>query len=165
MTQPDPVIRPAGPGDVPELVELVRDLAAYEQAADEVQLDAGGLTLALFGPVPRAHAHVAELEGAVVGTALWYRTFSTWTGRHGIWLEDLCVQPEHRRRGLGRALLGALAATARVEGAARLEWAVLDWNEPARRFYEAVGATTLEAWRLNRVSGPSLERLALETSP
>ncbi|MDA8033210.1 MAG: GNAT family N-acetyltransferase [Actinomycetota bacterium] len=158
------VIRPARPADVPTLVELVRALATYEQAAGEVRLDEPALEGALFATPAHAAAHVAEVGGAVVGMAIWFRTFSTWTGRHGIWLEDLYVQPDHRRRGLGRALVAALAAQARAEGAARLDWAVLDGNEPARQFYAALGATTLEAWRINRVAGDPLDRLAHEAA-
>lgn len=140
------MIRPARPEDVPALVGLVRALAEYERALDEVRLGEADLDVALFGPVPRAAAHVAEVDGTVAGMAIWYRTFSTWTGRHGIWLEDLFVLPDHRRRGLGRALLAALAGQAEAEGAARLEWAVLDWNEPSIRFYESLGARPVEGW-------------------
>ena len=159
------MIRPARSDDVGALVQLVRELAAYEGSPAEVRLDEDGLEVALFGEPPRACAHVAEVDGEVAGMAIWYRTFSTWTGRHGIWLEDLYVRPTRRRRRVATALMQALAAQALAEGAARLEWAVLDWNEPARRFYEAVGATSLEEWRLNRLSGPSLEQASLGATP
>ena len=158
------MIRPARPDDVGALVALVRELADYERSLAEVELDEDALGAALFGEPPRAAAHVAEVSGAVVGMAIWYRTFSTWTGRHGIWLEDLFVRPAARRQGHATALLGALAAQAVAEGAARLEWSVLDWNEPARRFYAAAGAADLEQWRLNRLSGPALAGAARETT-
>src|SRR5579872_5688077 len=129
------MIRPAQPEDVPTLVELINELADYERAAGEVQLVPADLHEALFSPAPAAFAHVAVDEGRVVGMAVWFLTFSTWTGRQGIWLEDLVIRTDRRGQGYGRALLAELARIALERGYARLEWAVLDWNQPAIGFY------------------------------
>jgi GNAT superfamily N-acetyltransferase len=155
-------IRRARPGDEDALVRLVQELAAYERAADEVQASAADLGGALFGPVPGVWCHVAEDTGSgqVVGMALWFLTFSTWTGRHGIHLEDLYVSPAARGRGTGRALLAALATECLAHDWPRLEWAVLDWNAPAIGFYRAIGARSMDGWTTNRVTGPALKALA-----
>ncbi|MGH2717596.1 MAG: GNAT family N-acetyltransferase [Actinomycetota bacterium] len=154
------MIRPARPEDIPALVALVKELAAYERAPDEVRLVAGDLRRALFGESPAAFAQVAEVRGEVVGMAVWFLTFSTWTGRHGIWLEDLVVRRDLRGQGYGRALLGALARLAVERGYARLEWAVLDWNEPAIGFYRHLGSAPQDEWTTHRVAGEALTRLA-----
>jgi GNAT superfamily N-acetyltransferase len=154
------MIRPATPTDVPVLVELIKQLADYEHAAGEVEIDDSLLERALFGPDPSAAAVVATSGGAVVGMALYYRTFSTWTGRPGIYLEDLYVRPEHRGLGLGRALLADLAQRALGEGCARLEWSVLDWNKPAIGFYESIGAVATDDWTRYRLSGSVLRVFA-----
>lgn len=154
------MIRPAVPADVPALVELVRALASHQGAPGAVALDEDGLEAAIFGAMPRAAAHLADEAGQVVGMAIWYRTFSTWTGRHGIWLEDLFVRPDRRRSGIATALVASLARLARAEGAARLEWSVLDGNDGARRFYAALGAARLEETTVNRLSGEALAGLA-----
>lgn len=154
------MIRPAVRADVPAIVGLVRELATYERAADEVALTDALLTDALFSPHPAAFCHVADVDGTVVGMALWFVNFSTWVGRQGIYLEDLFVTPEHRRGGHGRALLAALAAVAVERGYGRLEWAVLDWNEPALEFYRSIGAVPMDEWTVHRVSGPALAALA-----
>lgn len=138
----------------------MRELAAYEKAAESVEATADDLRAALFAPDPQVFAEVAETDGAVVGFALWYVTFSTWTGRHGIWVEDLYVRPSHRGHGIGRALLSRLAAEATRRGYRRLEWWVLDWNTPALRFYQSLGATPMAEWTVHRVDGESLRRLA-----
>ncbi|MEJ2577627.1 MAG: GNAT family N-acetyltransferase [Kineosporiaceae bacterium] len=157
-------IRPARPADVPRLHELVVELATYEREPDAVKATPEDLDTALFGPDPRVHALVAEADTPdgpdVVGLALWFVTFSTWQGRHGIWLEDLYVRPEHRRSGFGRALLCALAAECLRRGYRRLEWTVLDWNAPALGFYRSLGAERLTEWTTHRLSGPHLEQLA-----
>ena len=158
-------IRPARREDVPAILELVRELADYERARDEVQATEEGLAAALFGERPHAFAQVAvaadgDGDEDVVGLALWFLTFSTWVGHPGIWLEDLYVRPAWRGRGLGVALLRELAAICVARGYGRLEWSVLDWNEPARRFYRSLGARELDEWIINRVSGESLRRLA-----
>ena len=129
---------------------LIRELAVYEREPDAVEATPADLEHALFGPDPRAHCHVAQLGpdggGPVVGFALWFVSFSTWRGRHGIWLEDVFVLPSHRGLGVGRALLAELAAQCRRHGYARLEWSVLDWNEPARAFYRRIGAVPQDEW-------------------
>ena len=162
---PPATIRPARPEDVPAILALIRELADYERALDSVEATEDGLTAALFGEHPHAFAHVASLESGgrgeeVVGLALWYLTFSTWVGRHGIWLEDLYVRPAFRGRGLGLGLLRALASICVERGYGRLEWAVLDWNEPSRHFYKSVAARELDEWIINRVDGEALPRLA-----
>jgi GNAT superfamily N-acetyltransferase len=145
---------------VPDVLALIRALAAYERAADQVETSEADLTSALFGPQPAVFAHLAEVDGEVVGMALWFVTFSTWTGRHGIWLEDLFVLPDARGRGAGLALLATLAAECRRRGYRRLEWSVLDWNTPAVEFYRSWGATPMEEWTVHRLHGPDLHALA-----
>jgi GNAT superfamily N-acetyltransferase len=136
-------VRAATEADLYEICALIGELAEYEELSHEVVLDPGEVRTHLFGPDPAAHVLLAESDsGEVVGFALWYRTFSTFLGRPGIWLEDLFVRPEHRGRGHGLALLYAL----RERTADRVEWAVLDWNEPSIRFYEALGATPVAGW-------------------
>ena len=153
------MIRAARPDDVAAMVELIEGLAEYERSRHEVQITPADLRAAVFGPSPAVFAHVAEVDGQVVGLALWFLTFSTWVGRHGIYLEDLYVRPEHRGRGLGRALLAALAAIAVERGYGRVEWAVLDWNEPAIGFYRSIGAVAMDEWTTNRLTGDALRDL------
>ena len=158
-------IRPAVPADVPVLLQLVRELAVYEREPDAVDATEPMLHDALFGADahssrPVASCHVAVLDGEVVGFALWYVTFSTWTGRPGLWLEDLFVRPGARGTGLGKALLQALAAVCVERGYTRFEWWVLDWNEPARGFYRSLGAVAQEEWTTFRVDGEALRALA-----
>ena len=154
------MIRAAVAADVPSLVQFVHDLAEYERSPESVEIDAGQLHRALFAPSPTVFAHVAVVGGRIEGMAIWFLTFSTWTGRSGIHLEDLYVRPEARSSGIGRALLSELATIARRSGYARLEWSVLDWNEPALRFYRSVGAVPLDEWTGYRLSGAALEALA-----
>ncbi len=164
---PDPAgmvrVRPANRQDVPALHQLVVDLARYEREPDAVVATPEDFDRALFAPEPKVHAHVAELgigqQARLVGMALWFVTFSTWRGRHGIWLEDLYVAPEQRGHGVGRMLLQSLAAQCVQRGYARLEWNVLDWNEPARGFYRRLGAETLQEWTVHRLSGDALAQL------
>lgn len=160
-----PTIRPARPQDLPAILGLILELADYERARDSVEATEDALMEALFGERPHAFAHVAVVAGdgegeEVVGLALWFLTFSTWVGRHGIWLEDLYVTPAWRGRRLGLGLLRELAAICVERGYGRLEWAVLDWNEPARRFYRSVGARELDEWVINRVDRDGLRELA-----
>jgi GNAT superfamily N-acetyltransferase len=162
---PRTAVRAAHPDDVPALVRLVRDLAAYEREPDAVRLTEDVLAERLFGPEPAVFAHVAEADGRVVGMAVWFLTFSTWTGTHGIWLEDLFVEPEARGSGLGRRLLAALAAIAVERGYARLEWTGLDWNAPALGFYRALGAVGMEDWTTQRLQGSALAALAGPPAP
>jgi GNAT superfamily N-acetyltransferase len=158
-------IRAAERDDVGAVLELIAELAEYEHAADQVKGTEELLLCALFGPEPSAEALVAELEGVTAGFALFYRTFSTWECRPGIWLEDLYIKPEHRRAGIGQALLGRLARIALERGYARLEWAALDWNDPALRFYEQLGARVLDEWRMLRLDGAALERVGSAPAP
>jgi GNAT superfamily N-acetyltransferase len=154
-------IRPAQPADAAAMVELVRSLADYERAADQVRLQTGQLEEVLFGDAPRVFAHVAEHQGEVVGLAVWFVNYSTWTGRHGIYLEDLFVLPSARGLGAGRALLAELARVAVTGGYSRLEWSVLDWNEPAIGFYQHLGAQPQDEWTVYRLSGAALASLAV----
>ncbi len=158
MTAPG-VIRPADHGDVDAIVALIRELAAYERAADEVELTSDRLHDSLFGASPRVFAHVAVVGGDIVGMAVWFFNYSTWRGRHGIYLEDLYVRPEHRGAGLGRGLLQALAREAVAHGCARVEWWVLDWNNPAIDFYRSLGATPMDEWTVFRLTGEPLQTL------
>ena len=148
------------PEDVAQVVGLVHALADYEHAADECGLTQRQLHEALFGPRAALYGHVAASDGTVVGCALWFLNFSTWRGVHGVYLEDLYVQPSHRGNGLGRALLQALAQECVENGYARLEWAVLDWNEPALGFYRSLGAQELDEWSVLRLCDDSLTKLA-----
>jgi GNAT superfamily N-acetyltransferase len=160
-------IAPAGREDVPDLQALVRRLAEYERLGAMCLSTEADLTEALFGPRPVAEALIARLDAnpqLCVGFALFFHTYSTFLGRRSLWLEDLFVIPEHRGRGVGRALLVDLAALARARDCGRFEWAVLDWNEPAIRFYESLGASVLPDWRIARVTGEALARLACENA-
>ena len=153
-------IRPAAAGDVPRIVELIRELAEYERSLDQVTATEDDLRAALFAAQPAVFAHVAEAADEVVGFALWFLNFSTWLGRHGIYLEDLYVTPAMRGEGIGKALLAELAATCVRHGYGRLEWWVLDWNAPAIGFYRSIGADPMSEWTVQRLAGPALSRLA-----
>ena len=153
-------VRPATAYDVPVVLQLVRELAAYEREPDAVEATETMLHDALFGPAPAAWALVAEHDGEVVGFALWFPTFSTWTGRPGLWLEDLFVRPQARGTGLGKALLVELAGLCTARGWTRFEWWVLDWNTPAQGFYRSLGALPQDDWTTWRVDGDALLRLA-----
>jgi len=159
------VIRPARPGDVAAIHRLVRELADYERSAEQVVATADDLQHALFGEQPAVFAHVATHDGAVAGFALWFLSFSTWTGRHGIYLEDLYVTPQLRGHGYGKALLAELARICVERGYARFEWAVLDWNTPAIGFYRALGAAAMDEWTVQRLAGPALGALAGQALP
>jgi GNAT superfamily N-acetyltransferase len=153
-------IRPARKGDEAELTAMVRELAEFEHAADQCTLTPELLNTALFGTSPTVWAHVAEVDGKPAGCALWYRTFSTWDGVAGMYLEDLFVRPEFRRHGLARRLLATLAGECTAGGYTRLEWAVLDWNVNAIALYDAVGGKPQSEWITYRVSGSALSELA-----
>ena len=159
-------VRPIRPDDVPAVVGLVRELADYERALDEVRLTEEQLTERLFGESPALFGHVAVTDddgvhpGDVVGMALWFLNFSTWRGRHGIYLEDLYVQPRHRGGGLGRELLRTLADLCVQRGYSRLEWSVLDWNTPSIEFYEAAGAVPMDEWTVFRLTDDALTAFA-----
>jgi GNAT superfamily N-acetyltransferase len=153
-------VRRIAPTDVGTVTELVHELARYEKAADQCHLTPEQLSAALFGEHPHLFGHVAEQDGAVVGCALWFLTYSTWDGVHGIHLEDLFVRADQRGSGLGRALLVELAAECERQGYSRLQWSVLDWNAPAIEFYRSLGAEAMDEWVGYRVSGDPLRGLA-----
>lgn len=154
-------IRPATPADVPEILAMIRELAEYERALDEVLATEEHLQATLFAEAPAVFAHVAEAaDGRIAAMAVWFLNYSTWLGTHNVYLEDLYVRPEHRGSGLGARLLRTLAAICVDRGYDRLEWWVLDWNVPARDFYAHLGAEALTEWVPYRVSGEALRRLA-----
>jgi len=159
------VIRPAEAADIPAIHQLIQDLAEYEKALPEVTATDEDLRRALLGEKPAVFAHVAEHDGEVVGFALWFLNFSTWTGQYGIYLEDLYVRPDQRRSGLGRALLAELARICVARGYARLEWSVLDWNSPTRTFYASLGAAEMNEWTVHRLAGAALRALADPAAP
>ncbi|MEO6019512.1 MAG: GNAT family N-acetyltransferase [Knoellia sp.] len=154
-------IREATPDDVPAILQLVRDLAVYEKEPDAATATQEQFRAALFPETgtPTTFAHVAEMDGEIVGMAIWYLTFSTWTGVNGIWLEDLFVQPEQRGSGIGRELLATLARTCVERGYTRLEWWVLKWNEPSIGFYKSLGAVPQDEWSVFRMDGGALTDL------
>lgn len=153
-------IRDATNVDIPIILQLIRDLATYERAPDDVVATEEGLREVLFGPEPSAKVVIAFENTTAVGFAVYFFNFSTWLGRPGLYLEDLFVKPEMRGRGYGRKLLVHLAKIARDRGCGRMEWAVLDWNEPAIGFYKTIGARPLEDWRIFRLTGNGISRLA-----
>jgi GNAT superfamily N-acetyltransferase len=153
-------IRPARRADAALILGFIRELAEYERLAHEVAATPADLERSLFGDPPYAHALIAETAGEAVGFAVYFFNFSTFLGRPGLYLEDLFVRPTSRGQGVGRALLQQLAAIALERGCGRLEWAVLDWNEPAIRFYRSLGARANDDWTIYRVAGEALARLA-----
>jgi len=153
-------IRPAQEHEVSIVLGFVRELAEYERLTHEVVATEECLRKALFGPRPYAEVVFACLDGEPVGFALFFHNFSTFLGRPGIYLEDLYVRPTARGRGVGQRLLNWLAREAVERGCGRLEWAVLDWNEPAIRFYKSLGAAPMEQWKIFRLTGDALERVA-----
>jgi GNAT superfamily N-acetyltransferase len=159
------MIRPATAEDTPTVCRLIRGLAEYERLAHAVALDEERLRAHLFGPRPFAEVLLAEEAGAVVGYALFFHSYSTFLGQPGVFLEDLFVEPAHRGKGHGKALLRALARLAVERGCGRLEWAVLNWNEPAIRFYEALGAVPLDEWTGYRLTGEALGRVSGTEAP
>jgi GNAT superfamily N-acetyltransferase len=154
------MIRPATPADVGTILRFVRDLAAFEREPDAVEATEATLAKALFGAQPAAEAVIAEDATGPLGFALFFHNFSTWTGRRGLYLEDLYVTPEARGKGVGTALLRHLAALAVERGCGRFEWSVLDWNADAIAFYRQMGAVGQDEWTVQRVSGDALRRLA-----
>ncbi len=152
-------IRAAVASDGALVYSFIRDLAEYERLLDDVDATTASIDKALFGANPRVFCDIAEWEGAPAGFVLWFYNFSTFRGRHGIYLEDLFVRPAHRGKGLGKALILNLAQRAVRENCARVEWSVLDWNEPSIRFYEALGAIPMEEWTVYRLTGEALKKL------
>ncbi len=161
MNPPPPAtIRPARPDDSAAIATLIRELAAYERLEHEAQATADDLRRHLFGERPAAEALIAEVDGQAIGFALYFTNFSTFRGRPGLYLEDLFVRPEHRGRGIGRGLLASVARLAVARGCARVEWAVLDWNEPSIGFYRSLGARPMDEWTVFRLADEPLARLA-----
>jgi GNAT superfamily N-acetyltransferase len=154
------LIRPAQPGDEHALFSLIRALAEYEKLSHAVSGSAAKLAQDLFGPRPAAEALIVELNEQPVAFALFFHNYSTFLTRHGLYLEDIFVLPEHRRRGIGKALLSEVAKIALARGCGRLEWSVLDWNESALGFYQSLGASVLPDWRICRVTAGALDALA-----
>ena len=157
-------IRPAKVADVPVILELIRALATYERAPNDVIATEKGLVEVLFGEKPAAEVLLAFENETAVGFAVFFHNFSTWLGRPGLYLEDLFVRPEDRGKGYGRALLIHLAKIARERGYGRMEWAVLDWNEPAIEFYRKLGAKPMDEWTVFRLTRDGIERLAEASS-
>lgn len=156
----DLAIRPATPADVPLLLGLIRELADYEKLTHEVVATEEQLRQTLFGPTPCAEALIGDVGGQPAGFALYFQNYSTFLAKPGLYLEDLFVQPAHRGLGLGKALITAVARIAHERDCGRFEWTVLDWNTPAIRFYESLGAQMKADWRIMRVTGPALEQMA-----
>ena len=154
------MIRPATPADVPTILRFIRELATYEREPDAVVATEADLLRDGWGPTPRFKAIIAELDSEPVGFALYFTTYSTWRGHHGLRLEDLYVTPDQRGKGIGKALLAHLARIAVDEGCPRLEWDVLEWNAPAIAVYERIGAHILNEWRIMRLSDDALHALA-----
>lgn len=153
-------LRAARPGDEAGILAAIQALADYERESDAVDNTVEALTATLFADDPKAFGHVVERDGAIVGIALWFLTYSTWTGRHGIWLEDLYVDEAQRGRGYGKALIASLAEVCVERDYTRLEWTVLDWNAPAIAFYRAIAATPMDEWTTQRLTGDALATLA-----
>ena len=153
-------VRPATPADAGLIYGFIRGLAEYEKLLHEVEATQADVEAALFSEHPRAFCDIAEADGTPVGFALWFYNYSTFRGRHGIYLEDLFVIPQARGLGAGKALLRALARRCEAEGLARLEWSVLDWNAPAIAFYDSLGAGAQSGWTVRRLTGAPLKALA-----
>jgi GNAT superfamily N-acetyltransferase len=153
-------LRPAAPTDVPEVLRLIHGLAEYERLRHEATVTEAELHVALFGPLPRIHAILAEVDGHPVGLALFYYTFNTFKARPNIFLEDLFVEPTHRGSGIGLALMRHLAQRAVAENCRRIEWRVLNWNQPAIAFYERIGAKRIDIWHARQLGGDALVALA-----
>ncbi|MFY8168625.1 MAG: GNAT family N-acetyltransferase [Candidatus Nanopelagicus sp.] len=157
-------IRDAVQADLPKILQFIKDLAEYEKAPNEVVLSISDLEQSLFGTNPQVYCLIAELENEVTGFAVWHLNYSTWLGKHGIYLEDLYVDPKYRGQGHGKALLRKLAQICVERGYKRLQWWVLDWNQSAIDFYKSIGAEPMDQWTVFRVSGSSLEKLATDAS-
>lgn len=160
MDTPDITLRPAVHADIPQILAFIHGLAEYEKLAHEAVATPASLEAHLFGEQPSAEVVIAEADGVPAGFALFFRSFSTFLGKPGLYLEDLFVLPQYRRLGLGRRLMVHLAQLAVARGYGRFEWSVLDWNEPAIRLYRSLGAVGLDEWTVQRVSGDALDALA-----
>ncbi len=153
------LIRPATKTDLPAIMQLIHDLALYEKAPEQVETNEAEIGVALFADAPKVFCSIADHDGEVVGIAIWFLNFSTWQGKHGIYLEDLFIKPEHRGNGYGLAMLKQLATICNERGYGRFQWWVLDWNSPAIEFYKSQGAVAMDEWTVYRVSGEALKRL------
>jgi diamine N-acetyltransferase len=153
-------LRPARESDSALIFALVRELADYEKLSHEVDATPQVIAAALFGKESRLYCDIAEWNGEAAGFAVWFLNFSTFRGRHGIYLEDLFVRPAYRGRGIGKALMARLAQRCLDDGLARFEWSVLDWNRPSIAFYKSIGAQVMDEWKICRLSGPALESFA-----
>ena len=156
------LIRPATKADLPAIMQLIHDLALYEKAPEQVETNEAEIGDALFAGEPKVFCSIADVDGEVVGMAIWFLNFSTWQGKHGIYLEDLYIKPEYRGHGYGLAMLKHLAAICNERGYGRFQWWVLDWNTPAIDFYTSLGAKAMDDWTVYRISGTELSELALE---
>src|SRR6185437_4309875 len=156
-------IRRARPGEAPLVLTLVRELAAYEKLSHEVEATEADMDVALFGDNPLLFCEIAEWENETVGFTVWFLNFSTFSGRPGLYLEDLFVRPAHRGKGTGKALLAHLAKACVANGWSRLQWSVLDWNTPSIEFYKSLCAVLMDEWTVCRLSGTALAALAGET--
>lgn len=153
-------VRPAHPGDAPAMLAFILALADYEKLRHEADLTLWDVEMAFFGVAPKVFCDIAEIDGRPVGFAVWFYSYSTFRGRHGVWLEDLFVDETARGQGAGTALLAGLARRCRDEGLPRLDWSVLDWNAPSIAFYDSLGAEALDGWTTRRLTGEPLARLA-----
>ena len=152
-------IRPAERKEVGAVLQLIHDLAHYEKAPNEVEATEKELLSTIFSEDPKVFCDVVEVDGDIAGMAIWFLNYSTWQGKHGIYLEDLFIKPEYRGRGYGKALLQHLAKICEERGYGRFQWWVLDWNSPAIEFYRSLGAVAMDEWTVYRVSGQALKDL------
>ncbi|MSW74842.1 MAG: GNAT family N-acetyltransferase [Actinobacteria bacterium] len=152
-------IRDARIEDVPQILQLIHDLALYEKAPEEVHATVADLEQALFSDTPHVFAHVVEVDEKVIGIAIWFLNYSTWQGKHGIYLEDLYIDPQYRGQGYGLLMLKHLAKICVDRGYGRFQWWVLDWNSPSIEFYKSQGAVAMDEWTVYRVSGSDLDKL------
>ncbi|NCW35395.1 MAG: GNAT family N-acetyltransferase [Actinobacteria bacterium] len=152
-------IRSARSEESAVILQLIKDLAEYEKAPDQVEATESDLKATIFGKEPKVFCDVVEVDGEIAGMAIWFLNYSTWQGKHGIYLEDLFIKPEYRGRGYGKALLVHLAKLCEEKGYGRFQWWVLDWNSPAIEFYRSLGAEAMDEWTVYRVSGKALKDL------
>jgi len=153
------MIRSAKPDDLPEIISLIKELADYERAPEEAKATPEDLATALFGSSPKVFCEIVEVDNEIFGFAIWFLNFSTWQGKHGIYLEDLYIRPQYRGLGWGKKLLEHLAAKCVKNDWGRFQWWVLDWNEPAIEFYKSLGAKAMDEWTVYRVSDSALKDL------
>jgi GNAT superfamily N-acetyltransferase len=156
------MIRSAQERDIPEILKLIQELAEYEKAPDEAKATTEQLREALFGASPKVFCEIVEVNNEILGCAIWFLNFSTWQGKHGIYLEDLFIRPQYRGQGWGKKLLQYLAKKCVENDWGRFQWWVLDWNEPSIEFYKALGAVAMDEWTVYRVSGDALQKLATD---